>query len=77
MKLTIEYEVTTSFRITIERDAIPESHDALLDSVTRDELAEAPREVDEIEWGHIKAAWRSSSPETTYVFDENNDVVFP
>ena len=77
MKLTIEYEVTTSFRITIERDAIPESHDALLDSVTRDELAEAPMEVNEIEWGHIKEAWRSSSPETTYVFDENNDVVFP
>jgi hypothetical protein len=49
MKLTID-EV---FRIIIERD-IPESHEALLDSVT------LTMEVNEIEWGHIKEAWRSS-----------------
>ena len=77
MKLTIEYEVTTSFRITIERDSIPESHEALLDSVDRDELANAPMQVNEVEWGHIKEAWRSSDPKTTYVYDENNDVIFP
>ena len=76
MKLTIEYEVITSFTITIERDAIPATHEALLDSVTREELTKAHMEVNEIEWGHIKEAWRSSSPDTTYVYDENNDVLF-
>ena len=38
MKIDIEYEVTTSFRITVERNELPEDHDALLESVTRDEL---------------------------------------
>ena len=32
MKIDIEYEVTTSFRITVERDELPEDHDALLES---------------------------------------------
>ena len=76
MKIDIEYEVTTSFRITIERDEIPEDHDALLESVTRDELANAPMDVYDIQWDHIKCAWRESSPENTYVFDENNDPLY-
>ena len=49
MKIDIEYEVTTSFRITIERDEIPEDHDALLESVTRDELTSAPIDVYDIQ----------------------------
>ena len=76
MKIDIEYEVITSFRITVERDELPENHDALLESVTRDELAAAPMDVYPIEWGHIKFAWRESSPENTYVFDENNDAPY-
>ena len=76
MKIDIEYEVTTSFRITVERDELPEDHDELLESVSRDELATAPMDVFPIEWDHIKMAWRESSPENTYVFDKNNDPLF-
>ena len=76
MKIDIEYEVTTSFRITVERDELPEDHDALLESVTRDEIVDLPMEVYDIEWDHIKIAWRESSPENTYVFDENNDQLY-
>jgi len=76
MKLYIEYEVTTSFRITVERDQLPEDHDALLESVTRDELINAPCDVYPMEWDHMKEAWRGSSPENTYVFNENNDQLY-
>ena len=76
MKIDIEYEVITSFRITVERDELPKDHDALLESVTRDELARAPMDVYPIEWGHIKDAWRVSSPENTYVCDENGDQLY-
>ena len=76
MKIDIEYEVTTSFRITVERDELPEDHDALLESVTRDELVNGPMDVYDIQWDHIKYAWRESSPENTYVFDENNDPLY-
>ena len=75
MKIDIEYEVTTSFRITVERDELPEDHDALLESVTRDELVNGELSSG-IVWDHIKSAWRESSPENTYVFDENNDPLF-
>ena len=76
MKIDIEYEVTTSFRITIERDEIPEDHAALLESVTRDELATSLMDINPIEWDDIKMAWRASSPENTYVFDENDDQLY-
>ena len=76
MKINIEYEVTTSFRITVERDELPEDHDALLESVTRDELSHAPIHVYDLEWDHVKYAWRESSTENTYVFDENNDPLY-
>ena len=76
MKIDIEYEFITSFRITVERDELPEDHDALLESVTRDELVNGFMDVYAIEWDHIKYAWRESSPENTYVFDENNDPLF-
>ena len=76
MKIDIEYEVTTSFRITVERDELPEDHDALLESVTRDELIDAPCDVYDIQWDNMKTAWRCSSPENTYVFDENNNPLY-
>ncbi len=76
MKINIEYEVTTSFRITVERDELPKDHDALLESVTRDELIDAPFDIYPIEWDHVKTAWRQSSPENTYVSDENNDSLY-
>ncbi len=76
MKIDIEYEVTTSFRITVERDELPKDHDTLLESVTRDEIVDLPMEVYDIEWDHIKYAWRESSPENTYVFDENGDQLY-
>ncbi len=76
MKINIEYEVTTSFRITLERNELPKDHDALLESVTRDELANAPMDVYDIEWDHIKMAWRESSPDNTYVSDENGDQLY-
>jgi len=76
MKIDIEYEVITSFRITIERDELPEDHDELLESVTRDELIDAPCDVFPIEWDHMKYAWRESSPDNTCVFDENGDQLY-
>ena len=76
MKVYIEYEVTTSFRIALERDELPKDHYALLESVTRDELIDADCDVYPIEWDHMKYAWRESSPENTYVFDENNDPLY-
>ena len=76
MKIYIEYEVTTSFRITLKRDELPEDHDALLESVTRDELIDSDCDVYPIGWDHMKEAWRGSSPENTYVYDENNDLLY-
>ena len=76
MKVYIEYEVTTSFRIAVERDELPKDHDALLESVTRDELIDADCDVYPIEWDHMKYVWRQSSLDNTCVFDENNDPLY-
>ena len=38
MKIYITYDVTTSMTLTVERDSIPEDHDELLESVTKQEL---------------------------------------
>jgi len=75
MLITIEYPVTTSFTITIERDSLPEDATELLESVTREELSNAPMNVHEIEWGHIKEAWRSANEEEVCFFDEQNDLI--
>ena len=79
MKINIVYDVTTSFVLTIERDELPEDHDDLLDSVTRDELANCPMEIYEIEWNTIKQAWRSSTSDNTTVSlpDEKPERQFP
>lgn len=76
-RITIEYEVTTSFQLTVERAEIPKDHAQLLESITRDELAGSSLEPLPIEWGHIKEAWRSATPDNTWVYDENNDPIFP
>ena len=76
MKILLEYEVTTSFTLTIERDELPDDHQDLLESVTRDELAEAPMEVNELEWGHLKDAWRCATPENTWVYDEDYEELY-
>ena len=76
MKINIEYEVVTSFQLTIERDQLPDDPQELLDSVTRDELGEAPCDVYPVEWGHLKEAWRSATPDNTYITDENNEQLF-
>ena len=76
MKILLEYEVTTSFTLTIERDELPVDHQDLLESVTRDELAKAPMEVNEIEWGHLKDAWRCATPENTWVYDEDHEELY-
>ena len=79
MKINIVYDVTTSFVLTIERDELPEDHDDLLESVTRDELADCPMEVHEIEWDNIKESWRSSTSDNTTVSlpDEKPERQFP
>jgi len=76
MKINIEYEVTTSFMLTVERDELPEDHDALLNSITRDELLTAPCNVNEIEWAHLKDSWRNATPDNTTVTDENENELF-
>jgi len=75
MLITIEYPVTTSFTLTIERDDLPKDANTLLESVTREELSNAPMNVHDIEWGHIKEAWRSATAESVCFFDEENDVI--
>ena len=74
-RITIEYEVTTSFQVVVERNELPASHDQLLESVTCDELS-ASLDPLPIEWGHVKEAWRSATPENTWVFDEDNNPLF-
>ena len=76
MKILLEYEVITSFTITLERDELPEDHNDLLDSVTGEELAQAYLEVKEIEWDNLKEAWRSATPENTWVYDEEYEELY-
>ena len=76
MKILLEYEVITSFVLTIERDKLPDDPWDLLESVTREELTNAPMEVNEIEWGHIKEAWRDATPDNTYVYDKNQEQLY-
>ena len=77
MKINIEYEVVTSFQITIERDELPEDPDDLLESITRDELSNSPCDVYPVEWGHLKDAWRNATPDNTYITDEDNNELYP
>ena len=76
MKIFIEYEVITPARITVERDQIPEDPIDLLESVTRDELANSPVDVYPIEWGHLKDAWRTANADNTYITNEDHDELY-
>lgn len=76
MKINIEYEVVTSFQLTIERDELPEDPTDLLESITRDELSDSPCDVYPVEWAHLKYAWRNATPDNTYITDENDDPLF-
>ncbi len=77
MKINIEYEVITSFQLTIERDELPEDSADLLESVTRDELIDSPCDVYPIEWAHLKYAWRNAEPENTYITDDDGNELYP
>ena len=76
MKIFIEYEVITSATIAIERDELPENPDDLLESVTRDELANSPLDTSPIEWGHLKDAWRTADADNTYITNEDHDELY-
>ncbi len=76
MKINIEYEVVTSFQITIERDELPEDPDDLLESITRDELSNSHCDVYPVEWGHLKEAWRNATPDNTYITDEDSNQLY-
>jgi|TARA_Y100000289_G_scaffold57009_1_gene61116 hypothetical protein len=76
MKIYITYDVITSLTLTVERDSIPENHEELLESVTRQELEDNEMDVAEVGWDNIKSAWRDSTPENTWVLDEDNNELY-
>ena len=76
MKINIFFDVTTQVMMTLDRNELPQSHQALLDSITADELATAPHETREIEWNDIKTSWRDTTTENTTVTDENEEELF-
>ena len=75
MKIYITYDVTTSMTLTVERDSIPTR-------ITTSCLSQSPNknvwfidnqmDVAEVGWGNIKSAWRDSTPENTWVTDEDH-----
>lgn len=75
MKINIEYEVITSATVTVERDQLPENPNDLLESVTRDELANSP-DIYPIEWGHLKDAWRAADADNTHITNEDHDELY-
>ena len=76
MKIYITYDVTTSMTLTVERDSIPEDHDELLESVTKQELIDNQMDVAEVGWNNIKSAWRDSTPENAWVTDEDDNELY-
>ena len=76
MNINIEYTVTTSFVLTVDRLELPEDHDELLESVTREELRWCPMLVHELEWWHLKEAWRSADVENTWVTDDEGNELY-
>lgn len=75
MKINIEYEVITSVTVTVERDHLPSNPNDLLESVTRDELANSP-DINPIEWGHLKDAWRTADADNTHITNEDHDELY-
>ena len=76
MKIYITYDVITSLTLTVERDSIPENHQELLESVTKQEPIDNEMDVAEVGWDNIKSAWRDSTPENTWVLDEDNNELY-
>ena len=76
MKINITYDVTTSMTLTVERDSIPEDHDELLESVTRQELSDNQLDVAEVDWCNVKTAWREAISENTWVTDESDNPLY-
>tara|TARA_Y100001963_G_scaffold134366_2_gene194950 strand:+ start:15741 stop:15980 length:240 start_codon:yes stop_codon:yes gene_type:complete len=71
MKVFIEYMVSVSALVEKE---VPEgtSYDEVINSVTREELVEA--DVQEVEWGHLKDAWRCEDHPNVYKADDDGNV---
>ena len=71
MKVFIEYMVSVSALVEKE---VPEGTDYydIINSVTRDELVEA--DVKEVEWGHLKDAWRCEDHPNVYKADEDGNI---
>ena len=76
MKIYITYDVITSLTLTVERDSIPENHQELLESVTKQELIDNEMDVAEVGWDNIESAWRDSKPENTWVLDEDDNELY-
>jgi len=72
---TLHYSVSTTYVVEVERDA-DISEEALLSSITRDELEEAVEGEDM--WGNLKEAWRAASPRDGSVFitDEEGNALY-
>lgn len=71
MTVFIEYMVSVSALVEKE---VPEGTDyrAVVNSVTRDDLLGA--DVQEVEWGHLKDAWRCEDHPNVYKADENGII---
>lgn len=71
MKVFIEYEVIVSALVEKE---VPDhaDYEEVAKSVTRDELAGA--EVQSVEWGNLKDAWRSTDCPNVYKADEGGNI---
>lgn len=71
MKVFIEYMVSVSALVEKEVPEGTDYHD-IINSVTRDELVEA--DVQAVEWGHLKDAWRWGADPRVYKADEDGTV---
>ncbi len=72
---TLHYSVSTTYVVEVERDA-DISEEALLSSITRDELAQATEGEDV--WGNLKEAWRAAEPRdgSVYITDAEGTPLY-
>ena len=71
MKVFIEYMLSVSALVEKEVPEGTDYHD-IINSVTRDELVEA--DIQGVEWGHLKDAWRCEDNPNVYKANEDGDV---
>ena len=71
MRVFIEYEVYVSALVEKE---VPDHADyaEVVNSVTREELAGA--DVQSVEWGNLKDAWRTTDYPNVYKADEDGNI---